>query len=316
MASRQLLQPTAQGQGQGPQRRWPGPVTGAQQRPSTPRVLPTTGPDNTKRTNPQFANSPRSPKPAAVNHRPAFTANPRLAHPARVSKPAAPALRAAFKTAACAQTLPAPKPARKKTTTRGGKGGPFSADAIAGDYLKLCRDPFSDLQQWIDEDKKIDNKIPVTSSHGQRHDRHAARTATSQHLLRQTLHEVSSRVDKIDKPRGDRGDLPAQSGAGSRQHHGLQQVQADRNLSDPTHASAEGPVADSGEISGICGYYAALIAAARNSLSPRDAAALIRNLKNQKIIAVRAAKDRRHGARANRQKFRPTRPTFAPSQLG
>ncbi len=280
----------------------------AEQGPSTPRVEHFTGPDHPKRTNPPLANVPRAPKPAIVNHRPALKPNPTLANPPRVAKPAAPALRAAFKTAARAETLPAPKPARKKTTTSGGKGGPFTASAIAEDYLKLCRDPFSDLQRWIDEDKKTGNKIPATSSHGQRHDSDPARTESPQRLLRQTLHEVSSRVDKIDKPRGDRGDLPAQSGAGSRQHHGLQQVQTERNLADHTHASAEGHVADSGEVSGIHGYYAALMAAARNSLSPRDAAALIRNLKNQKILAVRAAKDRRHAAHAGCSK--PIRPAM------
>lgn len=164
------------------------------------------------------------------------------------------------------------------------------------------------MQRWIDEDKKTGSKILVTSSHGHRHDPDAARTANPQRLLRQALHEVSSRVDKIDKPRGDRGDLPAQSRAGSRQHHGLQQVQADRNLSNHTYESAEGHAADSGEVSGIHFYYASLIAAARNSLSPRDAAALIRNLKNQKSLAVRAAKDRRHAARARRRK--PIRPAI------
>jgi hypothetical protein len=141
-----------------------------------------------------------------------------------------------------------------------------------------------------------------------------AMPATTQHLLRQTLHEVSGRLGEIDKPRGDRGDLPAQSGAGSRQHHGLQQVQTDRNLAGDTHASAEGHAADSGEVSGLHGYYAALMAAARISLSPRDAAALIRNLKNQKIIAIRAAKDRRRAHMQNKnRKAIPARPGFAPS---
>ena len=168
LASRQLLHPTAEGQRQGPQRRWPGPVTDAQHRPSTPRVEHFTGPNQPKRTNPRFANVPRPPKPAAVNHRPAFKANPRLADSPRVPKPAATDHRAAFKTVARAQTLPTPKPTRKKTTTSGGKGCPFTASAIAEDYLRLCRNPFSDLQRWLDEDKKTGNKIPATSSHGQR----------------------------------------------------------------------------------------------------------------------------------------------------
>jgi hypothetical protein len=74
--------------------------------------------------------------------------------------------------------------------------------------------------------------------------------------------------------------------------------------------AGESPATDS-ELPGIHAYYAALMAAVRGTLSPRDAAVLIRNLKNQKILAVRAAKNRRHAMRANQR--RPNRPAAAPS---
>ena len=54
------------------------------------------------------------------------------------------------------------------------------------------------------------------------------------------------------------------------------------------------------ELAGIYGYYAGLIAAARNSLNPADAAAAVRSLQIQKILAVRAALDRQQAEQANR----------------
>jgi hypothetical protein len=47
------------------------------------------------------------------------------------------------------------------------------------------------------------------------------------------------------------------------------------------------------EFAGLAGYYAGLIAAARSSLPPGEAAALVRRLRNEKIMVMRAAKDRR-----------------------
>jgi hypothetical protein len=79
----------------------------------------------------------------------------------------------------------------------------------------------------------------------------------------------------------------------------MQQVRSD-------HAGLDN--ADTGvgaEIAGIHGYYGALIAAARSTLSPRDAAAVVRNLTSQKIAAVREAKNRRKALRAaNRARAR------------
>jgi hypothetical protein len=67
------------------------------------------------------------------------------------------------------------------------------------------------------------------------------------------------------------------------------------------------------ELPGIRAYFKSLIAAARSSLSGADAAALIRRLRAQKILAMRAAKDRRRAQRANRPQ--PSR-LFRKRQLG
>jgi hypothetical protein len=56
------------------------------------------------------------------------------------------------------------------------------------------------------------------------------------------------------------------------------------------------------------------MAAAHSSLSPADAAALVRRLRTEKILAVRAAKDRRCAARANQRiASKPALPPSMPS---
>ncbi len=65
--------------------------------------------------------------------------------------------------------------------------------------------------------------------------------------------------------------------------------------------AGEGAVTDS-EIPGISAHYKALIAAARSSLAPAAAQALVRRLRNEKILATRAAKDRRRTRRLNRSR--------------
>jgi hypothetical protein len=42
------------------------------------------------------------------------------------------------------------------------------------------------------------------------------------------------------------------------------------------------------ELASVSSYYASRIAAARSSLNPADAAAVIRNLKNEEALAMRA----------------------------
>ncbi len=55
------------------------------------------------------------------------------------------------------------------------------------------------------------------------------------------------------------------------------------------------------ELGGIQAYFNGLIAAARNGLSRAEAATVIRSLRSQKILAMRAARDRRRATRANQK---------------
>jgi hypothetical protein len=61
------------------------------------------------------------------------------------------------------------------------------------------------------------------------------------------------------------------------------------------------PIVES-DISGIRAVYTALIAAARSSLSPADAGAFVRRLRDEKVMVMRTAKDRKKASRANRRK--------------
>src|SRR5208337_922068 len=137
----------------------------------------------------------------------------------------------------------------KEELSQGSKRRPNrNAKAIAEAYLALCRDPFSDLQAWIDIDRK--GRTPTSSRHRDAsHGRtNAATTPTDPGLRRNALREVSSRLGSNDYGRSAFRDLPAQSRAGSAQHNELQQVRGDRTLNDDPDASP----ADAGsEISGL-----------------------------------------------------------------
>jgi hypothetical protein len=126
-------------------------------------------------------------------------------------------------------TVPAPKPVPKKVTKRGGGDARrFDTDWIVEDYLALCRDPLSDLQRWLDEDRKkpsIHRHPPEVS-----HARHHAATHVAQRFCRDALHEVSGRV----RANVDRGanvsDVSGRSGDGLSEHCQLQQVQGKRGV--------------------------------------------------------------------------------------
>jgi len=235
-----------------------------------------------ERHSPRAADAPRSSAGTPPNLVPA--AAPRRPAPTHAD----------FKAAARAVTVPAPRPALQKTKLRGGGDARrFSTASIVDDYLALCRDPLSDLQRWLDEDKKKPStpRIPQQS----RHATHTASLAAGRQFPRDTLHEMSGRVRANDLQGSDRRDMPGGPGAGAGQHRQLQQVQAGRNLGSGQAAHA----GSGGEISAIGGYYAALIAAARATLRPHEAVAMVRNLMSQKVQAIRAAQDRMRVARAN-----------------
>ena len=65
-----------------------------------------------------------------------------------------------------------------------------------------------------------------------------------------------------------------------------------------------------GELSGIHRHYAALIAAARATMRPDQAALAIHNLRNEQTLAIRNVKNRKEAERANRRE--PHRPEAFP----
>jgi hypothetical protein len=176
----------------------------------------------------------------------------------------------------------------------------FSTEAIVSDYLRLCHDPLSDLQRWLDEDKKKPSS--PRSASPTNHARQNIGVIDAHQLSRNPLHEVSGRVCAHDHQRRDRRDMPGGSRADPGRYHELQQVRNEGGqtgqLSQGQGQSQErgqsnGARGGGNEIGSLHGYYAALIAAAWATMRPDQAAAYIRNLRAEKIQAVRSVKDRR-----------------------
>jgi hypothetical protein len=200
-------------------------------------------------------------------------------------------------------TVPAPKPVSKKTKKRG-EGDDicrFSTGWIVEDYLALCRDPLSDLQRWLDEDKKKPSS--PRSASPTNHARQNIGVIDAHQLSRNSLHEVSGRVCAHDHQRRDRRDMPGGSRADPGRYHELQQVRNEGGQvgqrpgqeqgQSQERGQSNGARGGSNEIGSLHGYYAALIAAAWATMRPDQAAAYIRNLRAEKIQAVRSVKDRR-----------------------
>jgi hypothetical protein len=229
--------------------------------------------------------------------------------PLRTPRPATAQTRSAFKAAARAVTVPPQKPVRKKTTKRRGEGQPFSTEWIVDDYLCLCRDPLSDLQRWIKEDKKKPSfpRIAQQTRHGRQNT-----AAAAQRFLRDALHELSGRIRAQDHQGRNSPDVPHRSRAGAGEHRELQQVQAERHLTRPVRQVDD----FASRLAVLHGHYATRIAAARATMRPAQAQTVIRNLRNEKIVAIRNAKNSRRAERAMRKLAdqEPIRPVLKAAQ--
>jgi hypothetical protein len=89
----------------------------------------------------------------------------------------------------------------------------------------------------------------------------------------------------------------ARSRAGPGRYDGLQQVRTDQRAAvglgqSAGEAAAVASATFRDELAAISGYYAARIAAARAGLAPRNIAAVVRAIQNERIIAVRAVLER------------------------
>jgi hypothetical protein len=63
------------------------------------------------------------------------------------------------------------------------------------------------------------------------------------------------------------------------------------------------------EFAALLAFYAARIAAARRSLAPSVAAAIVQALMNEQGVALRGLTDRRHAASQKQRDEKPERPT-------
>ncbi len=125
------------------------------------------------------------------------------------------------------------------------------------------------------------------------------------------LRPLRAELGAQTQERPDSQALPSGRQSDPARHIGLQQVHCETQ--DAAQDGDLAAAAADSELPGIHGYYAGLMAAARSSLSPAEAAAMIRRLRTEKILAVRAAKERRCTARANQRK--PSKPTAAPPAI-
>jgi hypothetical protein len=134
-------------------------------------------------------------------------------------------------------------------------------------------------------------------------------------LSRNPLKDIDCWI--VETKRGGRPQgycLSSRPGAGVDQYEQLRSLRAEEGGVGPpfsqAHPEGQGETAtdigdSTSELGGIRAYFNALIVAARSSLSRADAAAVIRSLRTQKILAMRAAKDRQRPAGANQRNARP-----------
>ncbi len=97
----------------------------------------------------------------------------------------------------------------------------------------------------------------------------------------------------------------------------MQRVHAEKSLSpQPARASVSNAGDFTTQLAGIHGHYASRIAAIRATMRPEQAAAMIRNLRTEKMLAIRNAKARRQAERAARKPpaRAPVRPVFRAAQ--
>jgi hypothetical protein len=167
------------------------------------------------------------------------------------------------------------------------------------------------LKRWLAEDKKKPSSFRDT-----RQDSHARSSTAILHANRfpqDILHELYGRVRAHLHQHGQHhADVSRGSRADTAGHRELQQVRADPTRAEVSRLAGGNSAASDGgiEIGGIAGYFAGLIAAARATLRPYEAAAAISNLLSQKAQAIRNAKDRRAVERQQ-----PARPHWQPPPI-
>ena len=232
------------------------------------------------------------------------------------AKPAAKVLALALWRAAArsATDPPGGKPRPRKRTRSGGdskSARPLTVSGIVADYLALCRNPLQDLQRWIAEDKKRPGgprrvfqpptnregkdvadttKTGLANAHGIRgHPLPKLRGGLDTHRKRgrgsdRVLARSRARFGRYDRLRSLRGEEAAGAGGG---------VTAPRSGGD-----AGADLSFRGARAAVAALYAAKIEATRRSLPPREIAAALRALVEERRAAMRAIDEHHRAAQA------------------
>jgi hypothetical protein len=196
-------------------------------------------------------------------------------------------------------------------------------------YVALCHDPLRDLQQWLADHNKNNQKKARHSQpqatrldHAQGSQVSSAGLATARGFRENPLRQLRSGVDAHGRERSADG---LSSGSRTRLggDDGLRSLRAkaeggaaETSLAgcNAEHTDSD-PLPDIGaELGAIGAHYKSLIAAARHSLSPAAAAAVISALRNEKKTAIRNALDRWHQSRKNAAS-RPQTTSTAPRSI-
>lgn len=212
----------------------------------------------------------------------------------------------AFKAAADAATVPAPKPApSKRSTNRGGTDSrSFSALAIVENYVKLCRDPASDLMAWLrefDACPVVADTIRSTSTKGT-NEQTTFRGARS-HLENSAgirghpLHALRDGLDAYGRTRSAHR-LPTGPPTGPFRYDTLRPLQAAEGSHlgstgpPPTRAPPQARANTASELGAIDAAFAGRRAAILLTARPGDVPALLRALAGEQVVARQAILDR------------------------
>jgi hypothetical protein len=165
----------------------------------------------------------------------------------------------------------------------------LTTGAIADNYIKLCQNPLVDLQRWFQEQSNsvADHSAPST---GRMSDQVPPASLATAGFRHHALHELQGRMDAHGDVGKNTHGLPSQSRTSSIGDDGLRQVRAEGE------GSGSAPVEEHGcleglesELAAINGQFQTTLAAARKSSA---SVAVIRAIRNERIIAVRAARER------------------------
>lgn len=171
---------------------------------------------------------------------------------------------------------------------------PLTTGSIADEYVALCHNPLQNLSRWLAEDNhpKAYRSVPSTARMNEQVQ--SACLATTTGFREHPLRELQSGLDAHSRIRRGAHGLPPRPRAGAFGDEGLRSLRAKVEGSTGSAAQLASEYDGDGEefrteLSAVHDYYGAKIAAARQSRAP---VAVIRTLRNERIVAVRAVIER------------------------